>query len=461
MNIHRILGGAVTALALLLTACGGGGGGIGGSGGGGGGGIGGTGVAYGGITGFGSVWVNGVRYETDDASFRLDDDDVAQDDLRVGMVARIVGTGSTASQVVVSSSLKGRVEQAAADRLVVMGQTVQVDAATQFEDGVRPAVGDYVEVHGLAVSAGVIAAGYVERKSTLATPPFKVTGIVATQDAGAQTLTVGTLTVAYAGADTGDMGTGSWVGQLVEIKGTACSGNPVCGTLTAVDVEPAGPGIDDSPKAEVEGFVTTENLDGFSVAGLRVIVTAATVFEGGLPADVRVGTKVEAEGPVVDGVMTASKVEIDDSVEIEGNVLAVDGDRLTIAGLDGLVVQVTTFTELNGIASRSELRAGQHVQVEGRAAADGTVVATELEVDDADTRVELQGPVGSAADPSVTILGVAIDTAGLPDGAFRGEDDVVIGRAAFFAALAEGRLVKARGEFVGGVVVWDEFELED
>ena len=72
MNIRKLVTWLAGASALVLAACGGGGssGGIGGTGGGG---IGGTGVAYGTITDFGSVWVNGVEYQSGTATIRIDD----------------------------------------------------------------------------------------------------------------------------------------------------------------------------------------------------------------------------------------------------------------------------------------------------------------------------------------------------------------------------------------------------
>ena len=82
MRKHRLLGGLAAALAILVAACGGGGGGADG-------GIGGTGVALGTITGFGSVFVNGVEFSSDRAVIKLDDRTVAQSDLRVGMVAQV------------------------------------------------------------------------------------------------------------------------------------------------------------------------------------------------------------------------------------------------------------------------------------------------------------------------------------------------------------------------------------
>lgn len=460
MRSGSFLAGAAAALALVLGACGGGGGGIGGTGGGGGGGIGGTGVAYGTITGFGSVWVNGVRYETPAGTvFRLDGGSVSQSDLKVGMVARVEGSGTSATTVVVDSALKGRVEAVAGDRYTVLGQTVQTDASTTFDNGMHPVAGDYVEVHGLPLQAGTIAANYIERKTTLATPPYVVTGFVTAQDAAASTLTIGTLTVQYAVADTGDMPSGSWVGLLVEAKGTACAGAPVCGTLSASKIEPAGSGITSSGQSEIEGYVTSLTADGFMLGGQRVVLTATTAFEDGLRADIVVGVKLEAEGPVSGGVMTATQVELKDSVRIEADVLAVVGDRVTFVGLPGVEAQVTSQTELEDLASLTALQPGDHVRVRARIAAANLAVASELELRSPDSDIELRGPVSAFADPQFTLMGIVVDTTGRADSAFR-DDDVVIGRSAFFAGLSTGRVVKVDGTRDGTTVVWSEFELE-
>jgi hypothetical protein len=54
-------------------------------------GTGGTGIYQGSITGFGSVIVNGVTYDNANATMRLNDALVAQDALRLGMVATVRG----------------------------------------------------------------------------------------------------------------------------------------------------------------------------------------------------------------------------------------------------------------------------------------------------------------------------------------------------------------------------------
>ena len=455
--------------AGAIGACGGGSGGIDGTGGGGNGGIDGTGVSYGTITGFGSVWVNGVRFDVSDATIKLDDSTVAQADLRIGMVVRVNGSieDSRAATITVDSAIKGRVEQVVdASHLRVMGQTVQIDNQTRFENGVVPVQGEYVEVHGLPVADGVVAAGYIERKSALATPPFAVKGFVKNHDTAAQTFVVGALTVNYTGATVSDLGAGSWDGKVVEVKGSACAGNPTCATLTATKVEPTGASVASAPKAEVEGFVTVLGANGFTLGATTVVTTASTVYEGGVAGDILVGTKLEVEGRIDNGVLTATKVEFRDSVRLEGDVASLDpgAGTVTLAGLPSVVVSVSGLTEFENVGSLAGVSVGDHLRIKARPGTGATVLAIEFERrGSSDSRVELQGPVTAVGGTStLTILGTDIDTTGVSDNNFRGLEDAVLGRTAFFAAVKAGTLVKARGTLgAGNTITWNQLELED
>ena len=90
MNLSRILITLVLAGGLTLAGCGGAGGLASTSGGGG---IGGTGLtSTGSIDGFGSIFVNGVEFETDESDVSLDGLTSTQDKLRLGMVVTVHGT---------------------------------------------------------------------------------------------------------------------------------------------------------------------------------------------------------------------------------------------------------------------------------------------------------------------------------------------------------------------------------
>lgn len=451
---------AATTLAVL-TACGGGGST---------GGIGGTGnnpdVAVGTITQFGSVWVNGVEYDTRDTTIRIDDSPGAESDLRIGMVVRVDGSisGARAGEITVDGAVKGFVEQVIdANQMVVMGQLIQIDNTTRFENGIRPIVGNRVDVHGLVAGDGVIAAGYIERKTTAPTPPFAVKGVVKNQNTGAQTFQVGTLTVVYAAATIGDMPGGSWNGLEVEVKGSTCAAAPVCGTLTASKVEPNGVDVSGAEQAEVEGVVSAVTANGFSLGGVPVTTSASTRYEGGLATDLIVGSKVEVEGPVSGGTIAATKVSFRDAVRIEGDLATISGSTLTIAGVGGVSVSVPSFAELRDVASVGALAVGNHLRLRGKLGAGNSVVVTRLELrsDTPDAELELQGPVTAigANESSVTVLGVAVPTSSISS--YQDTSGTTISPAAFFAAVKVGSLVKAKGERNGATVTWGELELEN
>jgi cytoskeletal protein CcmA (bactofilin family) len=469
---------AATGLAALIAACGGGGG-IGGTGtggndtgGGGGGGIGGTGMAYGTITGFGSVWVNGVEFSTSGTDIRIDDSgNHTQGELRIGMVVRVDGSiaNKTATTISVDDAVKGTVESVIdADRLVVMGQTVQMDAGTTRE-GAPFARGDSVEVHGLVVGDGSIAAGYVQKKTPATLGTLTVKGLVKNHNTAASTFQVGTLTVSYAGAITGDMPAGSWNGVQVDVKGSACAASPVCGTLTATKLEPAGANVASASQAEVEGFVDafTNGVDasgGFTINNQKVALTGSTKVEGGLLSEITLGTKLEAEGSISGGVLTATKISLRDNARLEGDIASVDSasSSITLAGLPGVTIKVNGLTQFK-TGNFASLSPNNHLRIRGRLAGSNTsLVATELEVrsTSTDKTFIVQSTVTAVAAPNLTLMGQTINTSGISENSFNGLGGTAIGRAAFFSAVKVGTLVKANADWQNGVLTWKEVELE-
>src|SRR5512136_1606203 len=151
-----------------------------------GGGIGGTGVtvaSVGTVTGFGSVIVNGVTYDTSAAevfvenSFRGSGDPAVIQNLSAGMVVRVEGTladdgSGSADRVFFSNNLKGAVESirdldSLTKRAVILGQTVLMDDRTDFRNGAigTIAVGMVLEVSGYEDDSGTIVATYVYKIS--------------------------------------------------------------------------------------------------------------------------------------------------------------------------------------------------------------------------------------------------------------------------------------------------------
>jgi hypothetical protein len=444
----------VAAAVVIASACGGGDGG----------GIGGTGspvaVSYGGVTAKGSVWVNGVEFQTTRATIRIDDQTFVGDDrlVKVGMVVQVDGSiaDKVATAVTVEGSIKGFVEAVGTDQLTVMGQTVRTDDRTVYDNGV-PLAGDRVEVHGLVVADGVLQGGHVSKQTTAPTPAFAVKGYAKNVSAAAGSFSIGTLRVNYPGALPLN-------GQFVEAKGNACAASPVCGTLTASRVSASGLRVDNSAQAEVEGFVTAAGVVGgeFTIGNQRVATSAGTVYVGGTLGDILPGTQLEVEGTISNGVLAARKLAFKDSVRIEADVATRVGATLTFNGLPGVSVTANAFTDLRDFGgSAAAITPPTHVRLRGRPAPGNSVVALLIEGrGNASTAVGLQATVSAVNGSTLTLLGVPVDTASIA--IFRDALGNPITRAQFLAAARPNVLVKAKGTRADATTVnWAEIELED
>lgn len=451
-------------IGWLLAACGGGGGGGNVASGG----TGGTGISFGPISDFGSIFVNEVEFSLTGASIVRADVAITEAELRRGMIVEVRGsiansTSGAAAVVSVEEAVRGPVESntgtASAGTLVVLGQTVQVDDTTIIDNSVPDfasiSAGTLLEVHGQRTAGGAIAATFMEKK----TPPvvFALRGTVANHNDAAKSFTTGALTVNYGGAVINDMplpAAGNWNGLAVEVQGSTCSGSPVCGTLTATKVEPDGLALDDAAKAEIEGFVTSlVTTADFTVNSTRVQTTPTTVFLGGLQSEIAAGVKLEVEGSLAGGVLTAAKVEFKDPVKLESNAIA-SGATMTLEGLPGVTVTANAFTEFKNtgaVASNLGPLNSRNVRVRGRAAGTTSVIATEVEdrgASNPNADVIAQGFADKTGVslPTFVVLGITVNTSQLAFGDFRDVNDNPIGQAAFFNTLgANGGLVKAKG----------------
>ena len=299
-------------------------------------GIGGTGRTISGtITGFGSIFVNDVEYDIDNASFDINDDSspgLSEDDLSIGMVVTLTGnddgTVGVASQVVYDNEIKGPVSNlelsldGTTKSFMVFGVDVVVDvAATTFDDSSTPgfsfatlAEGDIVELSGLFDSSNTLVASYIEKTDDL-DPGSSEVELKGTPDARTDAgigdnFTLNGVTVnIVAGTDLSDI-PGSRVTdtQFIEVKGTLISTN----TINAIRIEQEDEGIEpDDGEVSLEGFISdfTDN-SSFLVSGQQVNATDATFEPAGLT--LRNDLRVEVEGTIINGILIAEKVELED-----------------------------------------------------------------------------------------------------------------------------------------------------
>ena len=448
------------------------------------GGIGRTGFAMGPITTFGSVVVNGVRYDTSSANFTVNGLAGSQDDLSVGQVVTVSGTiddngvDGDAGEVNFDDNVKGPVQSidTATSQIVVLGQPVLINPETSFDDSISPAsidgleIDDIVEVSGLVDATGRITATRIELKP--AGTEFEVLGFVGGHDMDNFLFNINDLVVDYSGATLDNDFPGGQIndGDFVEAKGMSLN---IDGELVAteVDLKNALPDVADGVHVEIQGFITRfTSATDFDVTGFPVTTTGSTVYEGGDVTDLGLNIKVEVEGDVnANGILVATKVDIRraKAVRATANVDSVNAGANSLVIL-GISVSVDALTRLEDKSSAdvrpltlTDINAGDYVEVRGGEfpAGSGDILATILERDDADTEAILQGFVETISEPSFTILGVTIQTgAGT---IFRDVNDAIISSTDFFNQLAPNALVKAKGtESSSTVITADEVEFE-
>lgn len=340
------------------------------------------------LSGFGSIIVNGVRFDETSATV-LDDAGTQKtaSALKLGMQVtvdsgRVDASTSTAkaARVRFRSAVLGPVAavDTGASSLTVLGQTVDVTAATVFGDGLSAglsavAADSVVEVHGVPDSAtGHLVATRIEAVTT-APSSYKLRGTVAALDTTAKTFQIGAATVSYAAVATVPSTLADGVTMRV-VLATAS----VNGVWQATALGDATPKLSDTTTSvHVRGRISAfTSATAFTVNGLAVDASAASFPDGS--DTLALGVAVEVKGTVTNGVLVATEVQIesrhsgDDSrkYQLHGSVTSLDTAAKTFV-LRGVTVDysaVTTWT--NG--TEASLAVGSQLRVVGTVGASRT-----------------------------------------------------------------------------------------
>jgi hypothetical protein len=347
-------------------------------------------VSYsqGAITGFGSVFVGGVRF--DDTSATVSDDDgnaSSSSALKLGMMVQVdAGTVDLSASSAVAAAIRWGSEvvgpvgaiDTAASTVQVLGQTVLVTTSTVFDTTLAGGLsaltaGAVVEVHGILDTANSrIVATRIEPKT--GATAYKIRGAIAGLDATAKTFTINGQLISYAGLATTAVPAGLANGQIVRVR---LQTTQVSGAWVATALR-GGLRVPDSNRdAEVEGAITVfTSATDFEISGLKVNAASATFPDG--QAGVVLGARVEVHGTVTNGVLVATKVEIESRrtpeqrpLELRGNMSNLNTTDKTFA-LRGMTVWYggTTLTYVNG--TEATLANNARVEIKGVLSTDRT-----------------------------------------------------------------------------------------
>jgi hypothetical protein len=397
-------------------------------------GIGGTGITSGEITGFGSVFVNGVEFNTDSSQFEVDGEifanqsDAIAAGLAVGMVAKIDGSTDasgltgTADLVVYDDEIEGPVEADPVEvagsggsqmSFTIFGQEIIIDqASTSFvgKSFDTLVMDDLVEVSGFLAPDSSIHATFVEHKGVLqAGSQVEMKGTISLASATSMRLNAPFDGITF-NIDLNTIidvpGGVLEIGMFVEVEGTYLSPTSIDATEIEEEDNDFGESVDE---ISLQGIIS-EFFDqsDFKINGQAIDASGAD------PVELQDGLNVEVEGSIVGGTLFADELELrQGSVELKAviNIVNLGTGEITLDYYNQTITvstdDQTRFEDDAGPdITLGDLNSGDFVVVKGIDIS-GLVTATNVRHRDPDD-TEIQGSVENfVANSSITILGIS------------------------------------------------------
>ncbi len=429
------------------------------------------------ISNFGSVYINGVRYSTDDVSVQTDDDDFAtEDDLDVGMQITLKGRSTFDGSINEALEIEYRVNakgpisniSLAEQTLSVLGQSFSVDDNTVLinTDFASLQTGDLVEVSALQINEQQWLATRIEKEDSIST--YRLKGLVSNLDTANLIFNIANTSVNYANAEV----EGALVdGAQVRI---ATRQDIVDGVLEADKVEVKNSSNDsDSGKVSVDGVIQSVSVNQFMLSNQTIQWSDSTEFKGGDADQLAPQLRVKVRGVMVDEVLMADRVRIDKPgiIKLEGAIESIDTDSQTIIVLGSTLI-IDEFTQLKDDSeadvrrfSLDLLSVGDWVEVKAFAGDNGLVVKKlereDLQGEDSadDAEVKVEGLVSGINNPLIELAGTTIETSELTKFEI---DEFEVSAEDFFAKLLTGDRIEAKGVTLeNGNIMAIKVELDD
>lgn len=425
-----------------------------------------NGVTLGPISGFGSVIVNGQRFDTSAAVFRVNGEAATQGDLRVGMIIRadVDFDTLTAARVDFESSLIGSVESVDVlnGALTVLRQNISLSPNTLLDNVTLAEVspGDFLEISGIRDATGTLIASHVRRAGQAGR--LQISGDITSLQTAASTFVIGGLLIDYSEADLSGLTEGLVNGLSIVASGATDALDAGSGRLAVTSLRSGLlADIETGSEFELEGIVTdVESTTRFSVNGQQVAASPATVvaFDNGAAAStasIALNSRLEVEGILSSsGTLVATRIIVIpvDNSELTGRIenLEPSSESLTVLGVTITSTARTRYEGDNDLTSRGgydTLRIGDYVEIKASYIG-STLTASRIDVKDFDEEAKLRGPVTAIDVPAlrIEILGVAITLDNNTDVELDGSESPDI--IPFLNALQTGDLVE---------VQWDNF----
>lgn len=430
-------------------------------------GIGGTGITQGKITGFGSIFVNGIEFDTNQSQFEVDGDTtLTESDLSIGMVVKITGNINSnglegiAENVEYDDEVQGpiatmSVPTAGQKTLTIFGHTVIIDESTTSFDGTSFNTikqDDIVEISGFRTSTTEIEATFVKKTGIFEIgEDVELKGTISSLTSNS--FKFGTITITYDNDTEIEDGIALADGLFVEVEGELQNAT----SILAKEIEAEDEDFEEGDKVSLQGVISNLQGDLFTINGQQVdagnaeLSPANTVLSNGL--------NVEVEGSIVNGVLIAEELELrEGEARLQASVFAVDLTNKRIefrflAGSGSVFVVTDNQTEFedesasSGTFSLSQVMPNDFLKIEGIGSGNQIIAHQVKKLEQIEDTV-VQGAVefftGTASIDSITLFGVTFD----------------VGNGVLDPGIAIGDIVEIKDEDPADGLI-DEISLED
>lgn len=431
------------------------------------------------ITGFGSIYIDGKRYITDNAAVTTNGNTGRSiTDLSVGMRVSLLvnesndGSDSEATQVSYERDIEGQV--VSIDRnnnlINVAGTAIAYNNLTHFigvsESSLR--VGERIEASGIVNQQGQYIASYIEIDNDESNDGQEYTiGFISNLDVNNQTFELNSLTVNFAEA----IGDTPSAGALVKVAGQVVNGVFTASYIDIEGQEDYRQWEDDAlNRLEIHGIITALSPDNttLSINGVVYNIAENVVLEG--TSSLIVNDLVEIY--VNTDTNTITKIELENEQyrldgKVKGTISEIDSNAktITVNGVLYAIVASSRFEDDNDQFIRFEqLSVNDKVEVVFVIDSQGQRLIQRLERESDDEfreEWELEGPIQNVDDQlqRFSLNGVEIQV----NNQMRlFVDDTLVMITPFFAALtASSNLeVEVEGQFINGEFVVTEIEVE-
>lgn len=338
------------------------------------------------VSGFGSLYVNGVRYNTGNADFTINGQPGSEDAIRLG--DRVVLSGLTnnqgrfiANSVNYEATATGQIQHIdyANETITVHGQTFVLTGESNLEEVTFDALkqGNFVEISAVYSEQRGFLISKLERKDDEDT--LSLTAKVTALDSANNTLTINDTTF---DASNVTVAQELAVGDIVEIEFNQLNDINV---ITDIEIEHYDE--QDGVSVILDGPIVNVTDSSITIANTQVLINDDTDFEDISLAQLANGTRVVVEAIIINNQHIAEEIALYVSADsdIEGKITDINLalNTITVNEREYTITPFTLFDDESSADDKqlalSSLGIGDFVEIDFYSDDNGNAFVTKLE----------------------------------------------------------------------------------